>query len=290
MKSLVGCRVGNASFSSGDIPKMIDSTDNNVDAASTPNTPADRQVSEAQLHANKQNAQHSTGAKTEAGRQASSMNALKHGLTAVAACLPGDNAPDYQDMVASHFQRHSPLGDEECEVVQLIADNAWRLHKVTLREAAIFDVGRTEYAGMFFNEIEDNTRRRAMEEAKLSLIYAKDLKNLYLQERRIRTHHNEDLARLKALQTERLEKQKREEKEAVAQNEAAIQRVRDIIEKCRSEKVPFNPPDFGFDFTSAEWIYFSKRFHEHYTLKHEWLDLNKTLAEYRASQLEPKIA
>ena len=269
---------------------MIDSTDNNVDAVSTPNTPADRQVSEAQLHANKQNAQQSTGAKTEAGRQASSMNALKHGLTAVAACLPGDNAQDYQDMVASHFQRHSPLGDEECEVVQLIADNAWRLHKVTLREAAIFDVGRLENLGLFFNEIENESRRQDMIDAKVSMIYAKDLKNLYLQERRIRGYLKDDMARLKALQAERLEKQKREEKEAIARNEAAVQRVRDAVDKCRSQKIPFNPPDFGFDFTTEEWIYFSKRFHEHYTLKHEWLDLNKTLAEYRASQLEPKIA
>jgi hypothetical protein len=281
-------------FFSGDIPQMIvsneNNVDNNVDAASTPHTSPDPQVSEAQRLANKQNAQHSAGAKTQAGRQASSMNALKHGLTAVAACLPGDNAQDYQDMVASHFTRHSPLGDEECEVVQLIADNAWRLHKVTSREAAIFDVGRTEYSGMFFPEIEDTTRRLALEEAKLSLIYAKDLKNLYLQERRIRTHHKEDLARLKALQIERIEKQKREEKEAIARNEAAVQRVRDAVDKCRSQKIPFNPPDFGFDFTTEEWIYFSKRFHEHYTLKHEWLDLNKTLAEYRASQVEPKIA
>jgi hypothetical protein len=98
------------------------------------------------------------------------------------------------------------------------------------------------------------------------------------------------MARLKALQAERIEKQKREEKEAIARNEAAIQRVRDAVDKCRSQKVPFNPPDFGFDFTTEEWIYFSKRFHEHYTLKHEWLDLNKSLAEYRAGQVEQKVA
>ena len=266
------------------------SNENLVDAVSTPNTPADRHVSEAQLHANKQNAQHSSGAKTEAGRQASSMNALKHGLTAVAACLPGDNAADYQDMVASHFQRHSPLGDEECEVVQLIADNAWRLHKVTLREAAIFDVGRTEYSGMFFNEIEDTTRRRAMEEAKLSLIYAKDLKNLYLQERRIRTHHKEDLARLKALQTERLEKQKREEKEALAQNDATVSRAYQIAERCGHQKVAFNPAEFGFVFTVEEWIDYTKRNDRYFRLASKYLDLNKTVAEYRASQVEPKIA
>jgi hypothetical protein len=214
------------------------------------------------------------------------MNALKHGLTAVAACLPGDNAADYQDMVTSHFQRHSPLGDEECEAVQLIADNAWRLQKVTLREAAIIDVGRAEYAGMFFKEIEETTRRLALEEAKLSLIYAKDLKNLYLQERRIRGYLKEDMARLKALQTERLERAKLE----AEQNAATVKRASQIAEACQRQKIPFNPAEFGFVFTNAEWNDYAKRADRYYVLTKEVLDLNKALAEYRASQVEPKIA
>ncbi len=266
------------------------SNENPVDAVSTPNTPADRHVSEAQLRANKQNAQQSTGAKTEAGRQASSMNALKHGLTAVAACLPRDSAPDYEDMVASHFQRHSPLGDEECEVVQLIADNAWRLHKVTLREAAIFDVGRLENLGLFFNEIENESRRQDMIDAKLSMIYAKDLKNLYLQERRIRGYLKDDTARLKALQAERLEKQKREEKEAIAQNDATVSRAYQIAERCGHQKVAFNPAEFGFVFTVEEWVDYTKRNDRYFRLAKEYLNLNKALAEYRAGQLEQKVA
>jgi hypothetical protein len=260
------------------------SNENPVDAVSTPNTPADRQVSEAQLRANKQNAQQSTGAKTEAGRQASSMNALKHGLTAVAACLSGDNAQDYQDMVASHFQRHSPLGDEECEVVQLIADNAWRLHKVTLREAAIFDVGRLENLGLFFNEIENESRRQDMIDAKVSMIYAKDLKNLYLQERRIRGYLKDDTARLKALQAERLEKAKLE----AEQNVATVKRAFQIAEACQRQKIPFNPAEFGFVFTTAEWTDYAKRSDRYYVLTKEQLDLNKSLDDYRASQVEQK--
>jgi hypothetical protein len=261
-------------------------SDNNVDAASTPGASPDPQVSEAQRLANKQNAQHSSGAKTQAGRQASSMNALKHGLTAVAACLPRDSAPDYQDMVASHFQRHSPQGDEECEVVQLIADNSWRLHKVTLREAAIFDVGRTEHPGLFFNEIDNEPRRLEVLEAKVSMIYAKDLKNLYLQERRIRGYLKEDMARLKALQAERLEKAKLE----AEQNAATVKRAFQIAEGCQRQKIPFNPAEFGFVFTTAEWSDYVKRSDRYYVITKEHLDLNKTLAEYRAGQLEPKIA
>jgi hypothetical protein len=51
-----------------------------------------RPISDAKLLANRQNAKLSTGAKTEAGHKASSMNALRHGLTAKCAVLPGDDA------------------------------------------------------------------------------------------------------------------------------------------------------------------------------------------------------
>jgi hypothetical protein len=213
---------------------MASNIDNSVDAASTPNTSPDPQVSEAQLHANKQNAQQSSGARTQAGRQASSMNALKHGLTAVAACLPSDNAADYQDLVASHFQRHSPLGDEECEVVQLIADNAWRLHKVTLREAAIFDLGRTEYSGII---IKRNRRQP------------------------VPPRHGR-----------------------------SVKRAFQIAEACLRQKIPFNPAEFGFVFTTAEWNDYAKRSDRYYVLTKEQLNLNKSLAEYRASQVESKVA
>jgi hypothetical protein len=163
------------------------------------------------------------------------MNALKHGLTAVAACLPRDNAADYQDMVASHFQRHSPLGDEECEVVQLIADNAWRLHKVTLREAAIFDLGRTEYSGIIL--IKRNRRQPVP-----------------------RRHGR------------------------------SVKRAFQIAEACLRQKIPFNPAEFGFVFTIAEWNDYAKRSARYYVLTKEQLNLNKSLAEYRASQVESKVA
>ena len=39
-------------------------------------------ASEAQIRANRENAQRSTGPRTEAGRQSSRLNSLKHGLAA----------------------------------------------------------------------------------------------------------------------------------------------------------------------------------------------------------------
>ncbi len=42
---------------------------------------------------NRQNAQHSTGPRTEAGKRRSSLNALQHGLTATSAVLPSEDPP-----------------------------------------------------------------------------------------------------------------------------------------------------------------------------------------------------
>jgi len=48
-------------------------------------------MSEARNIANINNAQHSTGPRTEEGKAASSLNSLKHGLTAKTVLLPGED-------------------------------------------------------------------------------------------------------------------------------------------------------------------------------------------------------
>ena len=40
---------------------------------------------------NRENAQHSTGPKTEAGKQKSSLNALRHGLTGQTVVMPAED-------------------------------------------------------------------------------------------------------------------------------------------------------------------------------------------------------
>ena len=53
----------------------------------------------AQKRANKQNAQHSTGPRTDEDKQRSSLNALKHGFRAKDPLIPGEDRDE--------FDRHS---------------------------------------------------------------------------------------------------------------------------------------------------------------------------------------
>jgi hypothetical protein len=52
---------------------------------------------------NRANSQHSTGPRTESGKQRSSQNALRHGLTARTAVLPTEDPEAYQ----RHLQQFS---------------------------------------------------------------------------------------------------------------------------------------------------------------------------------------
>jgi hypothetical protein len=241
-------------------------------------------VSEAQLLANRLNALKSHGAKTQAGREASAMNALTHGLTSKRALLPGDCAEAYEQLVGSHYDRYSPATDEESELVQLIADNAWRILRASAREAALLEVGRIEHPDLFPDHKGDPIRHAALVEAKLCLIYENSLRNLHLQERRVRNQHKADITRLKELQTERLERPKHEAQQAAEANVAAIQRAQKIAEQCRLHNRLFDPSEFGLDFTHSEWTHFLNRHADHFLVSREYLNVNQVIADFRAAQ------
>ena len=65
-------------------------------------------TSEARRIANARNAQHSTGPKSDEGKKRSSMNALKHGLTAVEAVLPNEDPDAYQATLDQWFAFDRP--------------------------------------------------------------------------------------------------------------------------------------------------------------------------------------
>ena len=56
-----------------------------------------------QIEANRRNAQNSTGPRTEAGKQRSSRNAVRHGLTAETVIGPLEDAEDYQRLTLCLF-------------------------------------------------------------------------------------------------------------------------------------------------------------------------------------------
>src|SRR6516164_6569308 len=72
-----------------------------------------RMSSAAQILANRQNAAHSTGPKSPEGKQTSSRNATRHGLTGVFTVLPHDNPEDFHDLAARIRDEFHPQGETE---------------------------------------------------------------------------------------------------------------------------------------------------------------------------------
>ena len=100
------------------------------------------EISAAQLAANRANALLSTGPRTEEGRRNSSLNAVKTGLTGATVLFPTDDAAEYQRHLAAYEKELQPVGLEESELVQSLADIAWRLRCIPALEMAIYAQGR----------------------------------------------------------------------------------------------------------------------------------------------------
>ena len=92
----------------------------------------------AQAAANLANAQHSTGPITDAGKAASSKNALKHGFTAQTVLLPGEDEAAYLKLCEETSLYWKPANEQERGLVQLLSITQGRLLRCPRLEADIF--------------------------------------------------------------------------------------------------------------------------------------------------------
>jgi hypothetical protein len=90
----------------------------------------------AQILANRDNAQRSTGPKTQEGQQTASRNATRHGLTGTQIVMPGEDAAAYEDLRQGLHQSYRPVNEAELILVDQIAANAWRLMRAQRVETA----------------------------------------------------------------------------------------------------------------------------------------------------------
>ena len=107
-------------------------------APATPTTtdPVQRWL-ERRAAVNRANSAHSTGPRTESGKQRSSLNALSHGLTARTALLPTEDPDTYQRHIQQFLDEYKPATPTETQLVHEIADTAWRLNRIPFLEAEL---------------------------------------------------------------------------------------------------------------------------------------------------------
>ncbi len=124
--------------------------------------PTDEEKKARRAQINRQNAQKSTGPKTETGKMNSRLNSLKNGSRTVVvdftdacglAMLSGEDAAEYRSMMAEYSRYLSPGNRVEYGIVQRIVDAQWRMVRnsklQTLElEACLSEVREIEHPGL----------------------------------------------------------------------------------------------------------------------------------------------
>jgi len=94
-------------------------------------------ISEAQLNANRENAQHSTGPKSETSKQKVRMNALKHGYSGHIVVIPDHEREAFRQHLENFRAEYNPKGITEEVLVQSLCDISWSTQQMRAQSANI---------------------------------------------------------------------------------------------------------------------------------------------------------
>jgi hypothetical protein len=96
-------------------------------------------ASQSKSDAARENGKKSRGPVTNQGKENSSRNALKHGLTAESAVLPGESEQDFAELLQAHKDTYQPANAMEMELVRTMALARWRLRRIAALESGLFE-------------------------------------------------------------------------------------------------------------------------------------------------------
>jgi len=184
------------------------------------------------IEINRANAQHSTGPKTESGKQRSSLNALRHGLTGQIVVMPSEDLEAYQLHLKSFTEEYNPQGATESNLVQALADASWRLNRVAALETNLLILGIT-------HECDPIAGALAIAAALES--QSKALANLSMHSQRLSRQFERTVTQLRALQEIRL-----------AKENSDLHDLLNIMEMTESTGETYDPSEDGFVFSQPQ--------------------------------------
>ena len=94
----------------------------------------------SRAEASRINGAKSHGPKTEQGRRAVSLNAVKHGLTAETVVLPNESEEEYAVELREYLHHFAPANKPEADLVRQLAAAHWRLARYTRIETSLLDL------------------------------------------------------------------------------------------------------------------------------------------------------
>jgi hypothetical protein len=176
---------------------------------------------------NRANAQHSTGPRSEAGKQRSALNALTHGLTASTAVLPSEDPAAFEQHHRQFENEYRPATPTETQLVHELADTSWRLNRIPLLEAGLLSPAPSP-------------------ETPAPAVAA--LATLGLHGHRLSRQFQKTLNLLRELQAERQERLRRDLRDAAS-----------VLEFHKHKGLPYDPAEDGFVYSITEIEAFASR-------------------------------
>src|SRR5580658_8582854 len=140
-----------------------------------------------------------TGPKTEAGKQRSSLNAYKHGLTGQIHVFTPEERSAFEKHCQSFVEALAPVGILEQDLAQSIAEDKWRLNRARSLESGIFALSQC----LEPVDPADLDKLHALSQAKTWLDQGKNIQLLSLYQQRIQRSIERNMAELRTLRAER---------------------------------------------------------------------------------------
>jgi len=181
---------------------------------------------------NRANSQHSTGPKTAEGKQRSSLNALRHGLTGQIVVMPTEDLQAYQLHLKSFTDECDPKGAIEAHLVQALADASWRLNRVAALETNLLALAVGN---------DPDPVNGAMSIVAALESQSKALANLSMHSQRLSRQFERSVMQLRQLQETRRAKEQKD-----------LDSLIDIMEMCESEGETYHPSADGFVFSKQQ--------------------------------------
>jgi hypothetical protein len=212
-------------------------------------------ASEKQIAANQRNAQLSTGPKTEAGRNASRMNAYAHGLTGHLDFRTPDEQAAHDKFCAGIVSSLAPAEGIERQFAQSVAEDHWRLDKARSIENNIFALACSFMDNADETNDTDATEiDKALADVRTFTENPERFQLLTIYERRIHSNMTKSLRQLTELQATR---RAAEAEQAATQNALRAQALDEARLHTQFAAMEGMPCDVAADFPNQNGFVFS---------------------------------
>ena len=194
---------------------------------------------QAQIDANRKNAQNSSGPRTDAGKAASSLNAVTHGFTGTALLLTAAEKKAFEAFRESMLQHYDPKTPAEEATALSAIQTKFRIGQIQTTESGVYAIGRMQFAEQFSQLPEEEAD--PLIRAFTYRANAKELDRLHRYENRLTRQYEKEIAQLEQMQAAR--------KALEAEKEAEMIRLHTYHKNAGKT---WNPSEFGFVLSTAE--------------------------------------